>query len=381
MRKPTLKNGLWPQHHSLATKLKISVAFISGALTGAYWDTVSETSQHALDSIYQFGISPGGSLAINLVSSLATVTATGIAVYALFKGKKQTPPPPASPSPSPVNRGRKNFRVAWHACARLSRVETESRGRQSSGYAPILDQIVLSYRERILSMIDLISKTYIGNTLSRFVPEKINSIRVHEALLRSSRFRVPKLIIIFTFRNVITIDAKNQKMPLGSLSQEKKDSAFGSAIRRDIVQNYERRLEGIFGENQLVAPMGVDNTLRSSTMFETLSSGTDAVTVSSVGSTLTVSAMETLTGGAGTNIVTLGSGGGNTLLASVVETITGGNGTDVVTPSHIDAKASRSMLETLTGSAGSGLETLTGGTGYRRRHAEPHRRHLNLLDA
>ncbi|TWA79619.1 hemolysin type calcium-binding protein [Azospirillum brasilense] len=92
--------------------------------------------------------------------------------------------------------------------------------------------------------------------------------------------------------------------------------------------------------------------------IETLigTSGTDLVELGSAGNTLLVDGVETVVGGIGTDLVELGSAG-NTLLVSGLETLTGGVGTDVVTLGGAGNTLLVSGVETLTG--GSGLDVVT----------------------
>ncbi|UKJ77297.1 Ig-like domain-containing protein [Azospirillum brasilense] len=105
--------------------------------------------------------------------------------------------------------------------------------------------------------------------------------------------------------------------------------------------------------------------------------GTDVVSLVEIGATYLVTGIETLTGSTATDAVTLG-GGGNTLLVSRVETLAGGSGTDVVTLGSFGNTMLVSGVETLTGGIGTdvailgslgntllvdGVETLTGGLG------------------
>ncbi len=96
------------------------------------------------------------------------------------------------------------------------------------------------------------------------------------------------------------------------------------------------------------------------TGVETLtgSTATDLVTLGGGGNTLVVSRVETLTGGAGTDAVTLGSVG-NTMLVGGVETLTGGIGTDIVTLSSLGNTIQVDGVETLTGGIGTDVVTLS----------------------
>ncbi|QEL99519.1 hypothetical protein D9623_24235 [Azospirillum brasilense] len=105
--------------------------------------------------------------------------------------------------------------------------------------------------------------------------------------------------------------------------------------------------------------------------------GTDLVSLVDIGATFLVTGVETLTGSSATDLVMLG-GGGNTLLVRRIETLTGGIGTDVVTLGSLGNTMLVGGVETLTGGIGTdvvtlgslgntmqvdGVETLTGGTG------------------
>ncbi|WP_170295742.1 Ig-like domain-containing protein [Azospirillum brasilense] len=105
--------------------------------------------------------------------------------------------------------------------------------------------------------------------------------------------------------------------------------------------------------------------------------GTDVVSLLTVGATYIVTGVETLTGSTAIDLVFLGSGG-NTIEVSRVEQLNGGSGTDVVTLGSLGNTLQVSGLETLTGGIGTdvvllgslgstllveGIETLTGGIG------------------
>ncbi|WP_345773475.1 Ig-like domain-containing protein, partial [Azospirillum brasilense] len=105
--------------------------------------------------------------------------------------------------------------------------------------------------------------------------------------------------------------------------------------------------------------------------------GTDLVSLVDIGATFLVTGVETLTGSSATDLVMLG-GGGNTLLVRRIETLTGGIGTDVVTLGSLGNTMLVGGVETLAGGIGTdvvtlgslgntmqvdGVETLTGGTG------------------
>ncbi len=104
--------------------------------------------------------------------------------------------------------------------------------------------------------------------------------------------------------------------------------------------------------------------------------GTDVVSLLTIGATYTVTGVETLTGNTAIDLVYLGSGG-NTIEVSRVERLNGGSGTDVVTLGSLGNTVEVGGVETLTGGIGNdyvylnvgstllieGIETLTGSTG------------------
>ncbi|WP_247879156.1 FG-GAP-like repeat-containing protein, partial [Azospirillum brasilense] len=84
--------------------------------------------------------------------------------------------------------------------------------------------------------------------------------------------------------------------------------------------------------------------------------GTDLVSLVDIGATFLVTGVETLTGSSATDLVMLG-GGGNTLLVRRIETLTGGSGTDVLTLGTGSNVMTVNGVETING--GSGLDIVT----------------------
>ncbi|MFM2043119.1 MAG: hypothetical protein RLY86_1695, partial [Pseudomonadota bacterium] len=119
----------------------------------------------------------------------------------------------------------------------------------------------------------------------------------------------------------------------------------------------------------LVGASGLDVAVLSSngnsltfTAVDTLigsGSGVDVLTVGAA-ATFSIAQIETLIGSAGTNVVTTTGTHGTTLLVSAVESLTGGTGTDIVSLST-SSTISISQVETLTASAGNDVVTLLAG--------------------
>jgi hypothetical protein len=120
-----------------------------------------------------------------------------------------------------------------------------------------------------------------------------------------------------------------------------------------------------WGQNLVACPRGgalyewnlaTSGVLAPGRMFA--SAGTDVVTLASGGNTLTLSLVETVIGGAGTDVVTLGSAGG-TVLVRGIERLTGGAGTDTVLLGTTGSTMAVSLIETLTGGAGTDVVTVS----------------------